>query len=187
MEGVQGLSVVLPGFNFLLSLFIVDLVPGVVEANETWHCLHFPFQTGVSEDISINFTVLLTEFYNIKPLGKGVYSASDNLAPEVESFKVQLTNEDHFRNNSFLGALGLLVFAEAVAVGLFNGTKVKLGNNSLCSNGNVIIGHKEINQTQFVTWFRDAAEQQKLWHIEFIKPLLSCWLVLGVSFALRRR
>lgn len=183
---------VLPRVNFFICCLCGFFVASFAVKDETWECIYFPTHANDTEGFHINISVIFYDWSYITQVNstshlleyRGRYEASR------EGGKISLINYayDHENIKQMVG-LGLVVFAEAIKFGLMNATRVKVMKNHLCalvlSRSNAT--EATFNQTQFVIWFDQSSAQFKLWNIELIKPLFSCWLVMWVSIYLRRQ
>lgn len=183
---------VLPRVYLLISCMCCYLVVCAATQDKTWECVYFPTHANDTEEIYINISVIFYDWSFITQVNsknhlleyRGRYEA------DRQGGKISLTNYAYNHENvkQMIG-LGLVVFAEAIKFGLMNATKVRVTRDHLCA---AVLSHTNVtratfNQTQFVIWFEQSSAQFKLWNIELIKPLFSCWLVMWVSIYLRRQ
>lgn len=165
---------------------------GAASQNETWECIYFPTHANDTEGISINISVIFYDWSFITQVNSSTHLLEyrGRYEADREGGKISLANYAYNHENvkQMIG-LGLVVFAEAIKFGLMNATKVKVMQDHLCAM--VLLRTNAtsatFNQSQFVIWFEQASAQSKLWNIELIKPLFSCWLVMWVSIYLRRQ
>lgn len=186
------LRAVLPCINFFICCLCCILVDSAASQNETWECIYFPTHANDTEGIYINISVIFYDWSFITQVNSTTHLLEYNGRYEAarEGGKISLTNFAYNHENvKQMVGLGLVVFAEAIKFGLMNATKVKVLKDHLCAQVQTRANVTEatFNQTQFVIWFEQSSAQFKLWNIEVIKPLFSCWLVMWVSIYLRRQ
>lgn len=189
---MAAIRAVLPRVYFFISCLCCFIVVGAAAENKTWECIYFPTYANDTEEIYINISVIFYDWSYITQVDspnhlleyRGRYEA------DRERGKISLSNfaYDHENVKQMIG-LGLVVFAEAIKFGLMNATSVQVTKNHLCASVSSPTNATAatFNQTQFVIWFEQSSAQFKLWNIELIKPLFSCWLVMWVSIYLRRQ
>lgn len=183
---------VLPRVYFCICCLCCLFVACAASQNETWECIYFPTHANDTEGIYINISVIFYDWSYITQVNSSTHllEYSGRYEAAREGGKISLTNFAYNHENvKQMVGLGLVVFAEAIKFGLMNATQVKVMTDHLCarvlSPTNATAAH--FNQTQFVIWFEQSSAQAKLWNIELVKPLFSCWLVMWVSIYLRRR
>lgn len=183
---------VLPRVHFFISCLCCLIVAGAVAEDETWECIYFPTHANDTEGININISVIFYDWSYITQVNstshlleyRGRYEAGR------EGGKISLMNYAYNHENvKQMVGLGLVVFAEAIKFGLMNATQVKVMKDHMCAKveSRTNATTATFNQSQFVIWFEQSSAQFKLWNIELIKPLFSCWLVMWVSIYLRRQ
>lgn len=183
---------VLPRVHLFVSCVCCFLVVSTAAQNETWECIYFPTHANDTEGIFINISVIFYDWSFITQVNSTnhLLEYSGRYEAGREGGKISLTNFAYGHENvKQMVGLGLAVFAEAIKFGLMNATKVRVMKDHLCA---AVLTRSNAtkatyNQTQFVIWFEQSSAQFKLWNIELIKPLFSCWLVMWVSIYLRRQ
>lgn len=183
---------VLPRVNFFICGLCCYFVACVAAQNKTWECIYFPTHANDTEGIYINISVIFYDWSYITQVNSTnhLLEYSGRFEADREGGKISLTNYAYNHENvKQMVGLGLVVFAEAIKFGLMNATKVKVIKDHLCADvrSPTNVTAATFNQTQFVIWFEQSSAQFKLWNIELIKPLFSCWLVMWVSIYLRRQ
>nr|AAA74106.1 structural glycoprotein [Lactate dehydrogenase-elevating virus]WKR37862.1 GP3 [Lactate dehydrogenase-elevating virus] len=178
-------------FNAIICVFICFSCCCIVDCNvtaPTKTCLWFPIhETGKTHlELSLNFTLckmcgVVENSYYSHP-----FCVTDDTCEESSSQYLDFDFPDDVQLlTSIYGtiAINALVFAIHQVPEMFgNVTAIHFSENTLCYNSTPIEHGKNVT-TSLAIFDGDVSK----WYVlEYIRPLFSSWLVLNVSYFLRR-